>query len=67
MNPLTLRELRLRHAQLDERAECLRQQWRALPAGSSPSRAVALGKEVKDLQERADDYAALLRGLEAKP
>lgn len=64
MNPLTLKGIRLRQAQLEERAERLRQQWRALPAGSSPSRAVALGREVKDLQERADDYAALLRVAE---
>jgi hypothetical protein len=64
MNALTLKELRLHHAQLDERAERLRQRWRALPAGSSPSRAVALGKEVKDLQERADDIAALIRVAE---
>lgn len=64
MNALTLKELRLRHAQLDERAERLRQEWRRLPTAVSPARAVALGKEVKDLQQRAADYAAILRVAE---
>jgi acyl-CoA reductase-like NAD-dependent aldehyde dehydrogenase len=61
MNPLTVKEMRLRQAQLDERAERLRQEWRRLP---STARAVELGKQVKALQERADDYAALLRVAE---
>jgi hypothetical protein len=62
MNALTLREIDLRRAQLAERAERLRQEWRSAPA-TSP-RALALGKETKALQERADDYASLLRMAE---
>jgi hypothetical protein len=62
MNPLTLREIELRHAQLSERAERLRQEWRKTSAVSN--RALELGKEVKALQARADDYAAVLRVAE---
>lgn len=62
MNPLTLREMDLRRAQLAERAERLRQEWRNAP--STGPRALALGKEVRALQERADDYSALLRVAE---
>lgn len=61
MNPLTLAELKLRHAELNHRAEKLRQEWRALPA---TARAIRLGKDIKALQERADDYGRLLEGLE---
>ena len=61
MNPLTLAELRLRHAALSERAERLRAQWRTLPA---TARAVEMGKQVKALQERAADYAAIIRVVE---
>ena len=59
MNPLTIREIDLRRAQLSERAERLRQEWRKTSAVSN--RALELGREVKDLQARADDYAAVLR------
>ncbi len=62
MNALTQRELELRMAQLAERAERLRQDWRNAP--SAGPRALALGKEVHALQERADDYAALARVAE---
>jgi uncharacterized protein YlxW (UPF0749 family) len=62
MNPLTLRELELRRAQLAERAEKRRQEWRS--TSSVSPRALSLGKEVKALQERADDLAALLRVAE---
>lgn len=62
MNALTLRELELRRAQLAERAERLRQEWRALSAASVKS--LELGKEVKALQERADDYQKILKTLE---
>ena len=62
MNALTLRELDLRRAQLAERAERLRQEWRAAP--STGPRALTLGKEVRALQERADDLTALLRVAE---
>lgn len=61
MNPLTLREMELRRAQLNEKAERLRAQWRRLPATAE---AIETGKEVKALQERADDYAALVRVAE---
>lgn len=57
MNALTLRELELQHATLNHRAEKLRQKWKALPA--TPS-AIRLGKDIKLLQERADDYGRLL-------
>lgn len=62
MNALTLKELRLRQAQLDERAERLRQEWRA--CGATSPRALALGKEVGALQKRADDYRDILRVAE---
>lgn len=57
MNALTLRELDLKHAQLNHRAEELRQKWMTLPA--TPS-AIRLGKDIKVLQDRADDYGRLL-------
>lgn len=59
MNALTIREIDLRRAQLSERAERLRQEWRKTSAVSN--RALELGKEVTALQARADDYAAVLR------
>ena len=61
MNPRTIAELDLRRAQLAERASRLEAEWRKLPA---TARAVALGKEVKDLKERAADYAAIIRVAE---
>jgi hypothetical protein len=57
VNALTLRELELQHATLNHRAEKLRQKWQALPA--TPS-AIRMGKEIKLLQQRADDYGRLL-------
>jgi hypothetical protein len=59
MNALTLRELELQHATLNHRAEKLRQEWRTAP--STGPRASVLGKQVKALQERADDYGRLLQ------
>lgn len=61
MNALVLAELRLKHAQLTERAERLEQEWRTLPV--SP-RSTALGKKVKSLREQAKDYAALLDAVD---
>lgn len=61
MTPLTLAELRLRHAQLSERAERLEAHWRLMPA---TAKAVELGKEVKALKGRAADYAAIIRVAE---
>lgn len=58
MNALTLRELELQHATLNHRAEKLRQEWRT--AVATNPRSAALGRQVKLLQERADDYKALL-------
>lgn len=57
MNALTIAELKLKHAELNHRAERLRQNWQTLPA--TPS-AIRLGKEIKLLQQRADDYGRLL-------
>jgi hypothetical protein len=57
MNPLTVHELRLRQAELSCRAERLRQEWRTLPA---TGKALRLGKQVKEIQDRADDYARLV-------
>lgn len=61
MNALTIAELRLRQAQLDERATRLEAQWRRMRATAA---AVDLGKEVKALQGRAADYAAIIRVAE---
>lgn len=58
MSPQTLAELRLRRAQLEERAERMEARWRLMPA---TAKAVELGKEVKALKGRAADYASLLR------
>lgn len=57
MNALTLAELRLKHAQLTERAERLETEWRTLPV--SP-KSTALGKKIKALREQAGDYGKLL-------
>ena len=62
MNALTLAELRLHHADLTWKAEKLREQQRAV-ALTSP-RALTLGRQVKAMQSRADDYAKILEGLE---
>lgn len=57
MNALTVAELRLKHAQLTERAERLETKWRTLPP---TAKAIALGKEIKALREQAADYGELL-------
>jgi hypothetical protein len=59
VNPLTIQELHLKQAQLSEKAERLRQEWRT--ASATSPRALSLGKETKLLQERADDYEKLLK------
>lgn len=64
LTPKTLTELRLKHAQLSDRAENLRQQQRA--AIPTQPRFTALGRQVRDVQRRADDYAALLALVETK-
>ncbi|WP_326613194.1 hypothetical protein OG949_33075 [Streptomyces scopuliridis] len=58
MTDLVLKELRLRHATLDLKAERLRCEWRTVPA--TGPRAAALGKRVKSVQGQADDYAAII-------
>lgn len=60
MNALTIAELRLKHAQLTERAEHLETRWRTLPP---TAKAIALGKEIKSLREQAADYGELLKGV----
>lgn len=62
MTPLTIAELRLRQATLAHRAERLREQWRNAPAIGP--KALSLGKQVKALQARADEYADLVRVAE---
>jgi hypothetical protein len=62
VNALTLAELRKHQADLAWKAERLRQEWRTSIA-TSP-RAASLGRQVKAFQERADDYEAILKGLE---
>lgn len=62
MNALTIAELRRHQTDLAWKAEKLRQEWRTAVA-TSP-RAASLGRQVKALQERADDYAAIIKGLE---
>lgn len=64
MNPLTVAELRLRQAQLAERAERLRQEGRTLSAVTS--RSAFLARRVRLIQQQADDYASLLRIAEAE-
>lgn len=63
MSPLTLAELRLQQATLAHRAERTRQEWRSTPA--TGPRALSLGKQVRALQERADEYRDLIRMAEA--
>lgn len=62
MNPLTMAELRLRHAQLTEKASRLEATWRTLPTGA---KSLQMGKQVKALQGRADDYARLIETVNA--
>lgn len=62
VNPLTLAELRARQSELALQAERKREEWATAPAVGP--RALSLGKQVKALQKRADDYAALLRVAE---
>lgn len=62
VTPLTMAELRLRHAQLTERAQRLRQRGMALSALSRQSSALA--REVRQTQAQADDYARILDLIE---
>lgn len=62
MTPLTLAEIRLRHAQLVERAERLRAQSASMSAASRSS--LATIREARRTQIRANDYAAILEWAE---
>lgn len=62
MSPLTLAELRRTQADYAYRAERLRQEWRTLPTGN---RSLTMGKQVRAYQDRADDYAALVKMAES--
>ncbi|MEW1547507.1 hypothetical protein [Streptomyces tsukubensis] len=62
MTDLVLKELRLRHAELDLRAEKARIEQRATVT-TSP-RALVLGRKIKELQAAADGYAALIEEAE---
>lgn len=62
MNARVVKELKLRQAQLDERAERLRSEWRAAPALGPKAKSLAV--EVKSLQAMADEYAGLIRVAE---
>lgn len=64
MNALTIAEIRLRHAQLTHSAERMRQEGRTLSA--TTMRASFLAKAARQTQQRADDYASLLRIAEAE-
>ena len=61
VNAVTLAEIDLRRAQLTERAERLRERQAAIAFTSSAARTLA--REVRHVQRRADDYAAILRLL----
>lgn len=63
MNALTLAELHLKQAQLAEKATRLEQHWRTLPTGA---KALAMGRQVKALEERAMDYYNLIRWVETR-
>jgi hypothetical protein len=62
MTDLVLKELRARHAQLNLKAERLRVKQRATLA-TSPS-ALVLGREVREVQAQADNYADLIEAAE---
>lgn len=60
MQSITLAELRLKQAQLAEKAERLTQTWRTLPHGA---KSTAMHRQIKGLEQRAADYADLLRRI----
>lgn len=62
MTDLVLKELRFKHAQLDLQAERLRTKQRGMVA-TSPA-AAAIGRQVKEIQAQADNYAALIEKAE---
>lgn len=64
MTDLVLKELRFQHARYDLAAEKLRAKWRN--AVSTTPGAASLGRQVKAMQARADDYAALVKAAEER-
>lgn len=64
LTPKTVSELRLMHARLTDKAETLR----AVQRGTVPThpRFTALARQIRDVQARADDYAAILAAIETK-
>lgn len=62
MSPRTVTELRLRHAQLTDTAQRLRD--RSLVVDPTRPASAALSREVRQTQSRADDYGRLLRILD---
>lgn len=62
MTDLVLKELRLRRAELDLKAERARVEQRATVT-TSP-RALVLGRKIKELQAAADSYARLIESAE---
>jgi hypothetical protein len=63
LGPSTMKELRLRHAELEAMAQRLRDR----AVGMGPTRATTSGtlRQVRSVQARADEYAALLRMVDA--
>lgn len=59
--PITLSELELRRAQLNEKAARLRER-QAATVSTSPS-CLALAREIRATQTRADDYGRILEAL----
>lgn len=64
LTPKTLSELRLMHARLTDRAETLRAAQRGTV--TTTPRFTALSRQIRDVQARADDYAAILAFIETR-
>ena len=62
MTDLVLKELRLKHAQLDLQAERLRGKQRGMLAPSPAAAAIA--RRDKETQAQADNYASLIEKAE---
>jgi hypothetical protein len=61
LEPITIAELELRRAQLTEKAARLRER-QAATVSTSPA-CLALGREVRAVQQRAEDYGRILEAL----
>lgn len=62
MTDLVLKELRLKHAQLDLKAEQLRVKQRGMVA--TPPAAAAIARQIREIQAQADNYGALVEKAE---